>query len=559
MYVQVGKLKTKTLNFELHGPNISPPTIVSPSSDSSVPFSVRMEGNNFGSKSEYGCVYLGSEKCVTLEWKNNEIIANCTTRVGSLYVMSRGQESNQRQFDYDQIVQESVIISIIATKKSTRGGDEMTITATNFGNNPKVLMGNEQCVVVQHHGAQIVALTVAGEGSVDVRIDNGWRLSNPKSFVYDGPIVTSITPTNLPTIGGDVISIVGDNFGFHAFVSVGGSPCDLLTHNHTYMECTLPPGQGGKQLVNIRVTDKSTQYTYNYHSPTLLSMNPESGVTRGKYLMTLIGTNFGVMPKVVFGGDEQSSGLFGSVDVVHHEVLANETMMDIDGKKFWVPMEEVNFVMSEGGGSRVSVFVQSLDQVSNPLTFKFSSPQIESVYPACIKTDGSQAISIIGNNFGNSSMDKTYVLTSMEDKKLEVDWLVEHEQVELKVSGRGSHHSVLVQVVDQFSNEASMSFCGPTLLAVSPSYVGAVLGNKITLRGDNFGGKVEGFHINVGDYDCGNIVFDENSPHSVVYCELKPPSQSGFMTGSYSVLVRVLDRNSSIEDMKLDVMCEVGE
>lgn len=560
MLIQVGNRNTETKQFVLEAPSIINPMVIAASTNPTSAFRLKIEGKNFGSKSEYGQIRLGGTRCLVTKWRDQEIIADCTKKQGKLIIISREQSSMPRVFDYNQVVQPLRIISISTEDSSTQGGHRMTIEGVNFGNSGKLLMGNQECDVESYEDTKIVAITAPGEGTVSVRVDNGWRLSDGFEFNYDNPIVFHINPMNLPTIGGHTITIIGQNFGITAIVSVGGLPCPVVTQNHTHLQCVLPPGQGSRQPAIIRVANKfSLQFPYKYHSPSLLGMNPEIGPTRGGYLVTLRGTNFGGLARGLLGGDGQVSGLFGSVNFISHVILESETMLEIEDKKVMIPIEQVEFVMPQGGGSKVSVTVQSGDQVSNPILFQFSPPRVESTSPACVNTDGSQAISIIGTDFGSSEIAKTVMLVDGV-REVQIESLKGHEEIQFRMSGRGLH-KLQVKVVDQVSNETFVSFCGPKLTEVVPSFFGgAIFGGKIELMGVNLGGETKDFGIYVGNHECSSVVFDNKQPHSIVSCQLKPTDGSGFKVGKYPVYVRVLNQNSSaLSDIKLDIECEFGE
>ncbi len=152
-------------------------------------------------------------------------------------------------------------------------------------------------------------------GTVDVRVTNGATSPNTADddFTYlgDEPIVTSVTPSSGPTVGGTNVVIKGQFLSGATAVMFGTNPADSFTPvNSTTINATSPAAAGiGK--VDVKVTtpsgDSSTaatgdDFTYT-QSPTITNLTPDHGPTGGNNDVLITGTNLLGVTSVMFGAN----------------------------------------------------------------------------------------------------------------------------------------------------------------------------------------------------------------------------------------------------------------
>jgi IPT/TIG domain len=122
------------------------------------------------------------------------------------------------------------------------------------------------------------------------------------------PVVSSITPSTGPALGGSSVTLTVTNL--YDFVAVNfnytlGSP--PMVRQATQCVVTMPstincksPSVPFSSLYNISVTVGNLTgpqtIGYRYDNPSVSSISPESGATTGGYQISIIGVNFGTGP-----------------------------------------------------------------------------------------------------------------------------------------------------------------------------------------------------------------------------------------------------------------------
>lgn len=202
------------------------------------------------------------------------------------------------------------------------GGNQTTITGTNFDSFAYVRLGGTNCPVVSRSATSLTCVIPAHvEGLVDVFIRNGdTQTVNPANvFTYTSvlpPIITSVSPNAGPLAGNTAVTVNGSGFQQASIVKLAGVDCPIVgsvNPQGTQFQCTLPPARGypGSPVsgpVNALITNPDTQsstftnfYTYQ-PLPTLTSITPLSGAIIGGTSVTLAGTGFVSGLSVRIGG-----------------------------------------------------------------------------------------------------------------------------------------------------------------------------------------------------------------------------------------------------------------
>ncbi len=134
------------------------------------------------------------------------------------------------------------------------------------------------------------------------------QTSSAVTVSYDPPSLTAVSPANGPTLGGTLITLSGNNFGFAPTATIGGSSCNVTSSNHTVLVCRLPAGEtaagagaahtctgmgAGLQALVTLLGRVSTSQSFSYDAPVLSVVSPTAFDTVGGTTLTINGTNFG--------------------------------------------------------------------------------------------------------------------------------------------------------------------------------------------------------------------------------------------------------------------------
>jgi PKD repeat protein len=276
---------------------------------------ITIRGTNFVSGGLFG-VKIGGVAATNVSWINATAIS-ARTPAGIVGVRTVVVTNNDGQtatkisgFTY---VAPPAISSITPNSGPTTGNTAITIRGTNFvsGGLFGVKIGGVTATnVTRINATTITAKTPAGTaGAKNVVVTNndGQTATKAGGFTYVAPpTISSITPNSGPTKGSTPITIRGTNFvyGGSFGVKVGGVAATNISRiNATTITAKTPAGTTGAK--NVVVTNKDGQtatkasgFTY-IAPPTISSITPNSGPTKGSTPITVRGTNF------------VSGGLFG--------------------------------------------------------------------------------------------------------------------------------------------------------------------------------------------------------------------------------------------------------
>lgn len=119
------------------------------------------------------------------------------------------------------------------------------------------------------------------------------------------PVITVVSPSVGPTIGGTSITITGTNFTGATAVTIGGTAATVVTVvNATTITATTPAGTAGAADVAVTTpggTGKGIGLFTYYAAPTVTGISPTAGPTAGGTNVTITGTNFTGTTAVTIG------------------------------------------------------------------------------------------------------------------------------------------------------------------------------------------------------------------------------------------------------------------
>jgi hypothetical protein len=380
------------------------------------------------------------------------------------------------------------------------GGTQVTITGSNFVTGATVTFdGIPATNVTFVNAAQITCTTPAHTaGAVNVSVTNpdtqNGTLAN--GFTYGGPVtVTSINPGDGTTNGGTQVTINGANFAFGATVTFGGAPATKVTFLSTTQLTCITPAHVGPATVDVIVTDSGTNsatlpsaFIYDpTPPPSIESVLPNSGSTKGGNTVVIDGTNFAPGATVTFSG-----------------VPASVTFNNPGQLACVVPP-------SATGASFANVTVTNPDSQSATLNGAYSyivfpAPSVSKVVPARGTSNGGTSVTIKGNHFvsgatvtfgGSTATNVIFVNASTLTCTTPAN------------TGRGGPVSVVVTNPDSQGGSLTNAFLykllhKPTIASVTPTTGPAAGGTAVTISGGHY---VPGTTVTFGGVAAASLTF----------------------------------------------------
>ncbi len=136
------------------------------------------------------------------------------------------------------------------------GGTSVTITGTNLTSATLVKFGATAATISSNTATQIVAVSPAGTGAVDITVTTVGGTSTTSAadlFTYatPSPTVTAVLPSTGPSAGGTSVTVTGTNLSGATAVKFGATAATIASNTSTQIVVTSPAGTG---TVDITVT-----------------------------------------------------------------------------------------------------------------------------------------------------------------------------------------------------------------------------------------------------------------------------------------------------------------
>lgn len=288
------------------------------------------------------------------------------------------------------------VTSISPDNGDTAGGNQVTITGSNFVAPPVVLFGTTAATVVSSNGTSITVLVPPGiDGQVNVVVRNAGNLTATltNGYRYNAPnvppTVTAIAPALGPADGGTNVTIDGTNFKTGAEVTflVGATPLpatNVALVSATRLTATTPAHAPGLATVTVRnpvdMMEGSLPNGFEYlAAPTVSSLTPNTGLIAGGTVVTVTGTGFRPQATVRFGA------VAGTAVTV-----TNDTTLTVTTPSVATP-------------GAVAVSVTNVDAQAGSLaagfTYTYPAPTLTTVAPTLGPAAGGTALVLTGTNF----------------------------------------------------------------------------------------------------------------------------------------------------------------
>ena len=257
-------------------------------------------------------------------------------------------KSNIQLFDYDPPVLDRLSTSIT----STQGGEVLMVYGTDFGENPKIIIEYRALEYIVYNDTDLNSTYTSSSSAKGMA-----PTLNNRRFLLD----TTARPKT-------------------RIITTRIEECDTIEQTHETVSCIVPPGQGNLHLIQVDAAGQRSNTTaFGYAGPTLYSVTPNSGDTKGNFEIILNGTNFGLKATLTIGNRSATI-----LQQNHTHIIA----------------------LAPGGkGLNNSVVVDVQDQISNSLNLEYLPPSISLVYPNPANAHDGELITIEGRNFGSDSSD----------------------------------------------------------------------------------------------------------------------------------------------------------
>ena len=223
-----------------------------------------------------------------------------------------------------------VLLSVSPTTGPNDGGTRVTINGEGFQAPVQVEFGVGgtflEAQIVSITSTRLVVITPAATGfgqslrnqNVTIRVrnvDSGRTGTLASAFRYGSQmIITSLSPTQGPYTGGQLVTIFGQGFSAPVAVEMGGgyaqqivsvSGTEIVVRTSAILTNSCTDQSGPVEVVNINSGEGATGPGYIYlvslFKPVIFSVAPTSGTQDGGTLVTITGQNLG-NPVVAVGG-----------------------------------------------------------------------------------------------------------------------------------------------------------------------------------------------------------------------------------------------------------------
>ncbi|WP_034260538.1 IPT/TIG domain-containing protein [Actinospica robiniae] len=186
------------------------------------------------------------------------------------------------------------------------------------------------------------------------------------------PVISSISPNQGPSAGGNTVTITGTGFTGVTAVRFGSASASYTVVSATQISATAPAGTGSVSVTVATPAGTSNAMAYTYvTAPVISSLSPNQGPGAGGNTVTITGTGFTGATAVLFGSASASFTV--------------------------VSATQISATAPAGALAPVSVTVASVGGTSNGVFYYYvPQPTVFSVSPAVGPVAGGNAVTITG-------------------------------------------------------------------------------------------------------------------------------------------------------------------
>jgi hypothetical protein len=320
------------------------------------------------------------------------------------------------------------------------------------------------------------SLLTAGRYSASISFNsNGGGASvSAVLIVASGPVVSSISPTSGPAIGGTTVTIVGNGFTGANKVLFGTATSTFAVNSDTQITAVSPAGNGTVHVMVITPTGPSAtstadRFTYQI-IPKIMSISPTSGPAAGGTTVTIRGEGLTGASQVLFGTVPARSFTVNSATQITAVSPAGSGTVDV--------------MVSTPAGTSATSAADRFTYVPTPAPVPF----IQSISPTSGPAAGGTTVTITGTNFNGATKVQfgstvvSFTLTSA---------------TQITVKSPGGSGTVDVRVTTPAGTSAPNStdrftyVPTPTVTGISPT-AGPIAGKtSVIIRGAGFTGATK--------------------------------------------------------------------
>ncbi len=221
-----------------------------------------------------------------------------------IVVTTTGGTSNGLGFTYTTAT--PVVTSLAPPQGPTAGGNTVTLTGSALSGASAVRFGAVGAAFTVVSATQITATAPAGTGTVFVNVTTPGGISAGLVYTYLGtPVLTSVTPSQGSTAGGNTVTLTGSGLTGATAVLFGGTAAPSFTVvSATQITAAVPSGTPGAVPVTVTTPAGTTAgdvYYYFLPQPVLTSAAPGSGPVAGGTVVVLAGSGLVTATAVRFG------------------------------------------------------------------------------------------------------------------------------------------------------------------------------------------------------------------------------------------------------------------
>ncbi|MDV6376986.1 IPT/TIG domain-containing protein [Sporosarcina sp. GW1-11] len=212
-----------------------------------------------------------------------------------------------------------IITNISEEKGPVTGGENVTITGSNFLPNTKVYFGNSLAPIISESATEIVVTTPpSARGTITVKVENTDRqFALGEYYYYAEPTIKYLSPAEGPFEGGNRVLIFGSNFMKDSEVYIDNTLAESTFGTGQRLSVIVPQakvsGAVNVKIVNPDSTEIEVHDSYTYLPPLppveveVNSVSVNSSQLTGGIITYVSGKNFEHGAKVFFGEHEAPS------------------------------------------------------------------------------------------------------------------------------------------------------------------------------------------------------------------------------------------------------------
>jgi IPT/TIG domain-containing protein/BACON domain-containing protein len=401
-----------------------------------------------------------------------------------------------------------IVTSISPTVGPLAGRTSVIIKGTGFTGASKVLFGSVSASFTLNSDTQVTAVSPAGSGTVDVKVTTlgGTSVtSTADRFTYlPIPTVTSISPTSGPLAGGTVVTIRGSGFTGASQVRFGTVAVSTFTVNSDGTQIAIYSPASSTGTVHVTVTTpKGTsatsvadQFTY-LPVPTIASISPTAGPLAGGTTVTITGTGFTGVSKVLFGSTASIFTVKSSTQITVISPPSSAGTVDVT-------------VITPGGTSATST--------ADRFTY-LPVPTVASISPTSGPAAGGTFVTITGTGFTTDSQVRFGSVAASNFTVVSATQITAFSpagsgKVDVTVTTPGGTSAT--STADQFTYVPV-----PVVTSVSPNSGPATGGTTVTIKGSGFKDASE---VRFGSVAAGSFTVNSDGTQITV---TSPASSTG--------------------------------